>query len=164
MSDNVGIAAVMKRAWLAIVIGIVIGAVVRADDRWSPWFGTWSLNVSASSYKPEPLPYKRGKRKIAPAEGGAIAIVDDLVRIRGGILHLEWTGKFDGTDYPVQGVEVALTNAFRCSNDRACVVIQKIDGVVVATEQIAISPDGRTLTTSAAGANGAAARLVYDRQ
>lgn len=152
------------RAALTIVLCAAAGPPVRGDDRpSSPWFGTWTLNVAASSYTPAPLPYKKGRRSIAAAEGGAIAIVDDLVRLRGGILHLEWTGRFDGADYPVQGVEVALTNAFRCSSDRECEVIQKVDGVVVATEQMAISPDGRTLTTSASGANGAAARLVYDR-
>ena len=33
-------------------------------------------------------------------------------------MHLEWTGKFDGNDYPVQGVEVVLTNAYRRVDDR----------------------------------------------
>jgi hypothetical protein len=163
MSDNVGTAVVMKRAWLAIALGVALGAGVRGDDRTSPWFGTWVLNVGRSTYAPDPLPYKKGRRKIAPGDNGAITIVDDLVRLRGGILHLEWTGKFDGADYPVQGVEVTLTNAFRCSSDRACDVIQKIDGVVVATERIAISPDGRTLTTTAASGSASAA-LVYDKR
>lgn len=150
------------RALLALAIHAALAAGLSADDASSPWVGTWTLNVARSAYRPDPLPYKKGRRRIAPADGGAVTIVDDLVRLRGGILHLEWTGKFDGVDHPVQGVEVALTNGIRCRDDRTCEVTQKIDGVVVATEQMAISADGRTLTTTAAS-GVASARLVYEK-
>ena len=59
-----------------------------------------------------------------------------MVRNRGGITHLEWTGKFDGNDYPVQGVELVLTNAYRRVDDRTYELIQKIDGEVVATARL----------------------------
>ena len=55
------------------------------------------------------------------------------MRSRGGILHLEWIGKFDGNDYPVQGVEVVLTSAYRRVDDRTWELRQKIDGEPVAT-------------------------------
>src|SRR5437763_11461616 len=81
------------------------------------WIGTWTLNV-AQSTSVGSFPYRRGTRKISAARDGTVTIVDDLVRVRGGILHLEWTGKFDGLDYPVQGVEVVLTSAYRRVDDR----------------------------------------------
>jgi hypothetical protein len=125
------------------------------------WFGTWKLNVARSTFSPQP-PYKRATRRIEPS-AGAITIVDDLVRSRGGILHLEWTGMLDGVDYPVQGVEIVLTNAYRRVNDRAWELTQKIDGEVVATARLAISPDGRTLTTVTSSRTGNAT-TVYDKQ
>jgi hypothetical protein len=127
----------------------------------SSWFGTWKLNVGKSTFDPQP-PYKRATRRIEPSAGG-ISIVDDLVRSRGGILHLEWTGKFDGLDYPVQGVEVVLTNAYRCLDDRTCVLTQKMDGEVVATARLALSPDGKTLTTVTSSRTGMAT-TIYEKQ
>ena len=86
-----------------------------------------------------------------------------MVRSRGGITHLEWTGKFDGKDYPVQGVELVLTNAYRRVDDRTYDLIQKIDGEVVATSRLTMSPDGKTITT-VNSSRTASATTVYDRQ
>jgi hypothetical protein len=97
-------------------------------------------------------------RRIEPSARG-VKIIDDLVRPRGGVLHLEWIGKFDGLDYPIQGVEVVLSNAYRCSDDRTCELVQKLDGDVVLTARLTISPDGRLLTAVAAGST-----TVYERQ
>ena len=126
------------------------------------WIGTWKLNVVKST-SAVPLPYKRGTRKIVTGPDGAITIIDDLVRTRGGILHLEWTGKLDGLDYPVQGVEVVLTNAYRRVEDRIYELVQKLDGRVIATARLAISADSNVLTVVPTGSTQAAT-TVYDRQ
>src|SRR5262245_10188292 len=111
----------------------------------TPWFGTWTLNVANSTYSSRP-PYKRATRRIEPA-GAGLTIVDDLVRPRGGILHLEWTGKLDGADYPVQGVEIVLTNAYRRIDDYNWDITQKIDSDRVSTIRLTLSADGRTITS-----------------
>ena len=126
------------------------------------WFGTWTLNLARSTYSPGPPPFKRATRRIAPS-GDDITIVDEMVRRRGGITHLEWTGKFDGKDYPVQGVELVLTNAYRRVDDRSYDLIQKIDGEVVATSRITMSPDGKTIIT-VNSSRTASATTVYDKQ
>ena len=84
------------------------------------------------------------------------------MRSRGGVTHLEWSGKFDGVDYPVQGVELVLTNAYRRIDDHTLELIQKIDGQVVATARLLISPDGRTITT-VNSSRTASATTVYER-
>ncbi len=126
------------------------------------WFGVWTLNIARSSYSSGAPPYKRATRRIEPSERG-VKIIDDLVRPRGGIVHLEWIGRFDGLDYPVQGVEVVLTNAYRCRDDRTCELIQKLDGEPVVTAWLTISPDGSVLTTVATGQT-AAFTTIYERQ
>ena len=125
------------------------------------WFGTWTLNLARSTYSPGPPPFKRATRRIEAA-GDRITIIDDQVRNRGGIAHYEWTGTFDGVDYPVQGVELVLTNAYRRVDDRTYELIQKIDGEVVATARLAISPDGKTITT-VNSSQTASATTVYER-
>ena len=126
------------------------------------WFGTWTLNLAKSSYSPGPPPFKRAMRRIEASASG-ITITDEMVRSRGGITHLEWTGRFDGQDYPVQGVELVLTNAYRRVDDRTYELIQKIDGEVVATSRLTMSPDGRTITT-VNSSKTASATTVYVRQ
>ena len=125
------------------------------------WTGTWTLDVVKSA-GPAPMPYKRGSRTIAALPDGAVTIIDDLVRIRGGVLHTEWTGKFDGLDYQVQGVEVVLTNAIRCVEERSCELVQKLDGRVIARVRLELSSDGRVLTATSPG-NAGAATTVYQK-
>ena len=133
-----------------------------APDIPTAWLGTWTLNV-AKSTSVGAFPYRRGTRRISAATDGTITIVDDLVRMRGGVLHLEWTGKFDGLDYPVQGVEVVLTSAYRRIDDRAWELRQKIDGEPVATVRFTISSDGKTLT-SVTSTRTDSATTVYEKQ
>src|SRR5687767_11599336 len=69
----------------------------------SPWIGTWRLNPSKSTPTSN-SPYKRVTLKIESWEDG-LKVVYDMVGIRGGVNHVEWTGRFDGKDYLVQGVD-----------------------------------------------------------
>jgi hypothetical protein len=83
----------------------------------APWLGTWQL-VQPAAGRFESPPYKKVTIRIEPWQDG-IAVSYDMVRTRGGISHMEWTGRFDGRDYPVQGVDYVLTNAYRLIDDRS---------------------------------------------
>ena len=74
-----------------------------------------------------------------------------MVRPRGGVSHLEWTGRFDGSDYPVQGVEEVVTYAYQRIDGRTYDVITKVDGRPAATSRAVLSADGRSITTTTAG-------------
>ena len=111
------------------------------------WVGAWTLSAVLSTSSTVPRLYTRGTRHIQ-SSGSAVTIVDDLVRIRGGVVHLEWTGTLDGRDYPVQGVEVFLTSAYREVDDRTLELTQKVDGRVVVHAKLVLSPDGKTITTT----------------
>jgi hypothetical protein len=91
-----------------------------------------------------------------------------MVGIRGGITHMEWTGKFDGKDYPVQGVDYVLTNAYTRLDEQSYQIVIKVDGDVPATAKVVVSPDGKTLTTSTVEKNArgesVTSTTVYDRQ
>jgi hypothetical protein len=99
--------------------------------------------------------------------GGVLAVIYDMVGSRGGITHLEWTGRFDGRDYFVQGVDYVLTNAYRRLDDRRYEIVVKVEGRVVARAVAAVSPGGDTLTvdTTETDARGTAATTtaVYSR-
>src|SRR5438105_2192170 len=98
---------------------MTLAAVLSGD----PWFGTWKLNFEKST-QDRNARFKRATSKIEPLEDG-LRVTYDLVGIRGGVTHLEWTGKFDGKDYPVEGVDYVLTNAYRRLDDRSYEIVSK---------------------------------------
>ena len=58
---------------------------------------------------------------------------------------MEWSGRFDGKDYPVQGVGYVLTNAYRRLSDRSFEIVVKVDDSAAAVATAVVSSDGRTL-------------------
>ena len=130
-----------------------------------PWFGTWKLNPAKSTTNSDR--YKRVTSRIEPGEDG-LNVTYDMVGSRGGITHMEWSGKFDGKDYPVQGVDYVLTNAYTRLNDYSYQIVVKLDGALVATTTVLLSTDGRTLTTLTNEKNpqgqDASMTTVYDKQ
>jgi hypothetical protein len=144
-------------------------AVPSADDAraGAPWFGTWQLDPAKSSSRPDASPYRRVTTRIEPWEDG-LKVTYDMVGTRGGVTHVEWTGRFDGKDYAVQGIDYVLTNAYRRIDDRSYEIVVKADGRLAATATAAVSPDGNTLTVTTAerGARGEIVNTVavYDRR
>jgi len=58
---------------------------------------------------------------------------------------MEWSGRFDGKDYAVQGVDYVLTNAYRRLSDRSYEIVVKVDGRAAAVATAVVSADGGTL-------------------
>ena len=145
----------------ALLAGVLVPAPVPAGQTPTNWFGTWTLNVAKSASGSEPPRYKRATLRVESFQDG-VTMIDEMVRSRGGLRHLEWTGKFDGLDYPVEGVEAALTNAYRRLDDRTLEIIQKLDGVVVATGRLTLSPDGKTLTRATSDGTGSTT-TIYEK-
>jgi hypothetical protein len=113
-----------------------------------PWAGVWTLTaILAANNHDAPRLYSRATRQII-AKDSTVTIVDDLVRTRGGMVHLEWTGTLDGRDFPVQGVEVNLTSAYRQVDEHTLELTQKIDGRPVVRARMVLSTDGKTITTT----------------
>ena len=137
-----------------------------AGEPQGPWFGTWKLNPEKSMSNSESR-FKRVTSKIEPWQDG-LKVTYDMVGTRGGFTHMEWTGKFDGKDYPVQGVDYVLTNAYTRLDEQSYQIVIKVDGAVAATAKVVVSPDGKTLTTSTVETNArgksVTSTTVYDRQ
>ena len=103
---GVRISTVSRKIAAALVIATACcaspaAAQVEVDPT---WFGLWRLNLEKSIYRPGPPPYIRATYKIEP-HVNRVRVLYDMMRPRGGVTHLEWKGRFDGRDYPVQGVE-----------------------------------------------------------
>lgn len=153
---------------VAFALVVLLAAPPAADGRQAaPWLGTWQLNPAKSTRRAEPSPYKRVTTRIEPWEDG-LKVTYDMVGTRGGVTHMEWTGRFDGRDYAVQGVDYVLTNAYRRIDDRRYEIGIKVDGRLVASAMATVAPDGKTLTvvTTEKDAQGrtVATTSIYDRR
>jgi hypothetical protein len=144
----------------AVVIIALLSAVsfVRAQVP-EDWVGTWRLNVEKSIYNPGPPPYRRGTMKV-DLLGDQIRFAYDLVLPRGGVVHMEWTGRFDGNEYMVQGVDDHATYAYSPVDERTYQVVTRVNGQVAATTTVRVSPDGRTLTSTTGGRNARGEEIV----
>ena len=125
---------------------IFLALTLLTADAQAPWYGAWKLNPTKSTTNSESR-YKRVLLRIDPLEDG-MSVVYDMIGTRGGITHMEWIGKLDGKDYPVQGLDYVLTNAYTRLTDRSYRITIKVDGALAATADVVISRDGKTLTST----------------
>jgi len=127
---------------VALLLALPYQSVSRQHEA---WFGRWTLDLKGTT---SPA-YKRVVTRIEPWEDG-LRVTYEMVGVRGGITHMEWTGKFDGKDYPMQGVDYEMTNAYRKIDSRSYEIAIKIDGIPTATARVTVSSDGSTLTVATA--------------
>jgi hypothetical protein len=127
--------------------------------------GTWKLNeakskLSAGLPKNTTVSYE--------AVGDKIKATVDGVDGTGNPTHNEWTGKFDGKDYPVTGDPNSDARAYKTVDARTLDLTVKKDGKVTMTGKIVVSADGKSRTLTASGTDSAGKKIhstsVYDKQ
>ena len=133
-----------------VVLVAAQASAAGADAVPESWLGSWALNVARSTYASGDAPYRRAAYRIERAADG-FRVIYDMVHPRGGTTHLEWTGRMDGRDYPLQGVDQAITYAYTPAGRDAWEIVVRIDGRVAARSRVTVSADGRTMTTTTAG-------------
>lgn len=110
-----------------------------------PNLGTWKLNEAKSHI---PAGTAKVDSATMSAEGGNFKVVQDGTDKDGKPFHSEWTGKFDGKDYPVTGSPTTDTRSYKEDGARKMVAVSKKDGKVVTTAHSVVSDDGKTRTVS----------------
>jgi hypothetical protein len=126
--------------------------------------GTWKLNESKSK-----LAAGAGKNNTVAytAAGDQVKVTIDGTDADGKAVHSEWTGKFDGKDYPVTGDATSDTRAYKKVNDHTMTFVAKKDGKTTISGRINVAADGmsRTVTSTSTDANGKKANgtAVYDK-
>ena len=71
----------------------------------------------------------------------------DGIAADGKPTHNEWTGKFDGKDYPITGDPVSDTRAYKPVNDHTLGLAEKKAGTITNTGRVVVSADGKTRTS-----------------
>ena len=125
--------------------------------------GTWKQNMAKSKYDPANL---APKSEAVGADG--LKWVADGVDAQGKPTHAEFSGKFDGKDYPVKGIPVEDTRAYMRIDDFTYEFVSKKAGKVTTTSHMVISRDGKTRTLTTTGTDGEGHKVnntaVYEKQ
>ena len=145
---------------LALLLAGVV--VVLADN---PNMGTWKLNEAKSKFAAGAT---KNNTVVYEAVGDNVKVTVDGVDGSGNAIHSEWTGKFDGKDYPVTGDSTSDTRAYTQVNEQTLSFTAKKAGKVTLTGRIVVSADGksRTVTNSSTDSTGKKIKntAVYDKQ
>lgn len=152
----------MKTKLLALTISLVFVSLALGFQD-NPHMGTWKLNEAKSKFAGT----LRNHTVVYEAAGEQIKITVDGVD-NGKTVHHEWTGKFDGKDYPVTGEANSDARSYKVVDKNTLEMTQKKGGKVIGTGSITLSADGktRTVTTHATDPQGKKVTnvAVYDKQ
>ena len=154
----------MKATTIVMVVLLCLAGAslcVAAD----PHIGTWKLNEAKSK-----IPAGTVKNTLVKYEvvGDKVKVTVDGVEADGKKVHSEWTGKYDGKDYPATGDPSIDSRAYTKVDDHTLALTNKKGGKVVTTARIAVAADGKSRTVSMNGTDAHGMKItgtaVYDKQ
>ena len=154
----------MKRRSIVLAIAICLVGL-SASFAQSPQMGTWKLNEAKSKI---PAGMMKNSTVVYSMDGDSVKVTTDGTNGDGSPLHTEWTGKFDGKDYPLTGAPDADTRSYTKIDDHTLTLENKKGGSVTTSGRVVVSKDGKTRTLTTSGKNAAGKMLkgksVYEKQ
>jgi len=127
--------------------------------------GTWKLNEAKSKFGPAA---PKNTRVVYEAAGDNVKVTVEGTDSDGKPTHNEWTGKFDGNDYPVTGDPNSDARSYQKVNDRTLTFTAKKNGKVTVTGRVVVSADGKSRTVTVSGTdpkgNKVSSTAVYAKQ
>jgi hypothetical protein len=140
-------------ACAAFVVALVVTVTnVRSFAQADPFIGTWKLNMAQSKFTPGPAP-KSGSVTFTAAAPGFRAVVEG-VGAKDEKTRWEYTGNYDGKDYPLKGNPDGDMISVRRINANSVETTIKRAGKPAVTNMRTVSADGKTLTVVTKGING----------
>jgi hypothetical protein len=153
----------MKRRSIVLTVAVCFLAVLGFAE--NPQMGTWKLNEAKSKLVPGMI---KNTTVVYAAEGDSVKVTTDGTGVDGQPMHTEWTGKFDGKDYPLTGDPSADSRAYTKVDDHTLTLENKKGGTVTTSGKIVVSADGKTRTLTTSGKNPAGKKVtgtsVYEKQ
>jgi len=147
---------------LTLVMCFVGVALCFAADA---FIGTWKLNEAKSKIAAGSL---KNTTVVYEAAGDSVKVTTDGTDGDGKPSHSEWTGKFDGKDYPVTGDPSTDTRSYKTVNDHTLAFTNKKGDKVTISGRGVVSADGKTRTVTITGTDSKGKKYtstaVYDKQ
>ena len=150
----------------SIVLAIAVCLIgLSSSFAQNPHLGTWKLNEAKSKV---PAGMMKNTTVTYTEQGDSMKVTTEGTSGDGSALHTEWTGKFDGKDYPLTGDPSADTRSYTKVDDHTLTLENKKGGKVTTSGRVVVSADGKTRTLTLSGNNQAGQKVtgkaVYDKQ
>lgn len=155
----------MKIRSSVLFLGLFVMAAATCFAANDAFMGTWKLNeskskIAAGAPKNSTVTYE--------AAGDNTKVTIDGTAADGTATHTEWTGKFDGKDYPSTGNPNEDMRSAKMINDHTYHVVSKKGGKVMLTAHIVVAADGKSRTVTSHGTDSKGKKFtsvaVYDKQ
>ena len=151
-----------KTLGLTLALCFLAGAACFAAD---PQMGTWKVNEAKSKFEPGT---PKNTMVVYEAAGNEVKVTVNGVDAKGKSAHNEWTGKFDGKNYPVTGDPTSEARSYKKIDDHTLALTVWYHGRVSGTGRIVVSADGKSRTVTISGTDAKGKRFrntaVYDKQ
>ena len=155
----------MKTRTCLLTLAVLFAAVTMCSAAEDVNMGTWKLNEAKSKISSGA---PKNTTVVYAAADDSVKITVDGVDAEGKPAHNEWTGKFDGKDYPVTGDPTSDTRAYKRVNDHTLEITNKKGNKVTTTARIVVSADGKSRTVTSHGTDAKGKKIsstaVYDKQ
>ena len=152
----------IRTSLLTVALCLVAVVCFAASDA---MMGTWKLNEAKSKMG---AGAPKNNTVIYEAAGDSVKVTIDGTAPDGTPTHSEWTGKFDGKDYPSTGNPNEDMRSAKQINDRTLEVVSKKGGKVVLTARVVVSADGKSRTVTVNGPDQEGKKFkgtaAYDKQ
>jgi hypothetical protein len=151
-----------KTIGLTLAFCFLAGAACFAAD---PQIGSWKLNEAKSKFTPG---VPKNTVVVYETVGDQVKVTVEGTDAKGKPARNEWTGRFDGKDYPVTGDPNSDMRSYKRVNARTLEFAVRKNRNVMVTGRVVVSADGksRTVTTSGTTPKGKKFKntAVYDKQ
>ena len=155
----------MKARTIALTLALSAVGLTAGLAASDAHLGTWKLNAAKSKIAPGA---PKNDTVVYETVGDNVKITVDGTDGAGKPSHNEWTGKFDGKDYPVTGEASVDARSYTRVDDRTLSFANKLAGKVILTGRVVVSADGktRTVTTTATDSTGkkVTSTAAFDKQ
>jgi len=153
----------MKARNLILTLALCFAGVATCFAQ-NPHMGTWKLNEAKSKIQAGP----KNTTVVYEATGDSVKVSTDGTDKDGKSIHTDWTGKFDGKDYPLTGDPTADSRSYTKIGGRMLMLANKKDGKVTTSGRIVISTDGKSRVLYLTGTDSAGKKFtstaVYDKE
>jgi len=144
-----------------VVLCVVASGIALGSDV----MGTWKLNEAKSKFAPGAT---KNHTVVYEAAGDSVKVTADGTDGEGKPVHVEWTGKFDGKEYPVTGDANSDMRSYKKADDNTLELTAKKGGKVTASGKIVVSADGKSRTVTVNGTDAKGNKYtnvaVFDKQ
>ncbi len=151
-----------KALGLSLTFCFLAGAVCFAAD---PQMGTWKLNEAKSKIKPGTT---KNTLVVYEPAGDKVKITANGIDAKGKATRSQWTGKFDGRDYPVTGDPNSDARSYKKRDDRTSEFNTMNHGRLSGSGRVVVSADGKSRTVIVSGTDRDGKPFknvaVYDKQ